>query len=292
VFLTDDWSYGYRSERIKQMIDATTGKLGVSDVTRMQFDNLNPLAESLVPVLLNAKATGRTAKAQALLRGWNYQQPADGRGSAAAAYFNAVWRHLLGRTFDELPADRTPDGGDRWFEVMHGLLADPSSPWWDVRATPQHETRDDIVAAAMRDASAELSRRLGDDPAKWRWGELHTITVRNQSFGESGIGPIEWLFNVGPAATSGGQSIVNATGWDARNGYQVDWVPSMRMAVDLSNLDSSRWIQLMGQSGHAFNAHYHDQFDLWRTGKTVPMRWNRATIRHEAVNELHLRPLP
>jgi penicillin amidase len=290
VFLTDDWSYGYRSERIKQLIDASTGKLGVSDVTRMQFDNLNPLAGSLVPVLLNAKATGRTAQAQALLRGWNFQQPAEGKGSAAAAYFNAVWRHLLARTFDELPSDRKPDGGDRWFEVMHGLLADPSSPWWDVRTTPQHETRDDIVAAAMRDASDELSRRLGTDPAKWRWGDLHTITVRNQSFGESGIGPIEWLFNVGPAATSGGQSIVNATGWDTRNGYQVDWVPSMRMAVDLSNLDSSRWIQLMGQSGHTFSAHYHDQFDLWRTGKTLPMRWNRATIRHEAADELKLRP--
>jgi penicillin amidase len=297
VFLTDDWSYGYRSERIKQMIDSAGGRLGVSDVTRMQFDNLNPLAESLVPVLLNARVSGRTAKAQALLRGWNYQQPAEGRpgtatarSSAAAAYFNAIWRHLLDRTFDELPADRKPDGGDRWFEVMHGLLADPSSPWWDVRATPQRETRDGIVAAAMRDASDELSHRLGTDPSQWRWGELHTITVRNQSFGTSGIGPIEWLFNVGPAATSGGQSIVNATGWDTRNGYQVDWVPSMRMAVDLSNLDSSRWIQLMGQSGHAFSAHYHDQFDLWRTGKTLPMRWNRATIRHEAANELRLRP--
>jgi len=98
------------------------------------------------------------------------------------------------------------------------------------------------------------------------------------------------MFNVGPVDTSGGQAIVNATGWDARNGYQVDWVPSMRMIVDLSNLDGSRWVQLTGESGHAFSAHYHDQLELWRTGRNLPMRWNRDAIVHESVDHLTLRP--
>jgi penicillin amidase len=75
-----------------------------------------------------------------------------------------------------------------------------------------------------------------------------------------------------------------------RAGYEVDWVPSMRMIVDLSNLDGSRWVQLMGQSGHAFSPHYSDQFELWRTGRTLPMRWDRATIAREARHELRLRP--
>ena len=51
----------------------------------------------------------------------------------------------------------------------------------------------------------------------------------------------------------------------------------MRMVVDLSDLDASRWIQLTGESGHAFSPHYHDQLDLWRTGQTLPMPWNEAT---------------
>jgi penicillin amidase len=293
-FLTSDWTYGYRSDRIKQMVDEA-GKLGVADVARMQMDNRNGMAPTLVPLLLGAKLSGRTAKAQALLAGWDYQQPADGaagsaaaKSSAAAAYYNAVWRHLLSRLFDELPADRKPDGGDRWFEVVRALVNDPASPWWAGNGKPQ--SREEVVAAAMRDAAAELSGRLGDDPAGWRWGALHQITVRNQTFGKSGIAPIEWLFNVGPAPASGGQSIVNATGWDVRAGYEVDWVPSMRMIVDLSNLDGSRWVQLMGQSGHAFSPHYSDQFELWRTGRTLPMRWDRATIAREARHELRLRP--
>ncbi|NJC83431.1 penicillin acylase family protein [Planosporangium mesophilum] len=296
-FLTDDWSYGYRAERINEMIGSAGSKISVADVSRMQMDNRNGMAPTLVPVLLKAQATGSVENARELLRGWDFQQPAEGepgtqeaRSSAAAAYYNAVWRHLLSRTFDELPAERRPDGEDRWFEVVRALLAEPASPWWDDRSTPVRESRDEIVAAAMRDAYDELSQRLGGDPASWRWGSVHEITVRNQTFGKSGIAPIEWLFNVGPAPTSGGGSIVNATGWDARVGYEVDWVPSMRMIVDMSNLDESRWIQLMGQSGHAFSPHYSDQFELWRTGGTLPMRWQRATIEREAAHTLTLQP--
>ena len=65
----------------------------------------------------------------------------------------------------------------------------------------------------------------------------------------------------------------------AGEGYEVDAVPSMRMIVNLANLDDSRWIQLTGNSGHAFHPNYADQFELWRTGQTLPMRWNRGGHR-------------
>ena len=64
----------------------------------------------------------------------------------------------------------------------------------------------------------------------------------------------------------------------------------MRMVVDLSSLDASRWINLTGASGHTFGPHYTDQFELWRTGKTLPMRWDPTTVRREAENTLTLRP--
>src|SRR5205814_2527458 len=284
-FLTDDWEYGYRAQRIADMITTAGHPLSVADVQRMQFDSRNGMAPTLVPALLTVPLTGRAARAQALLHGWDFQQPA---GSAAAAYYNAVWAHLLTRTFDELPRAHRPDGGDRWFEVVRALLPQPDSPWWDDRSTPAHESESDILATAMRDASDELGRRLGDDPSGWRWGALHRLTVRNQTFGKSGIGVVEWVFNADPVDAAGGPSIVNATGWNAAVGYEVDWVPSMRMVVDLSDLDASRWVQLTGESGHAFSAHYHDQLDLWRTGQTLPMQWSRRTIAHEAADRLTL----
>jgi penicillin amidase len=101
---------------------------------------------------------------------------------------------------------------------------------------------------------------------------------------------VEWLFNGDRVGVSGGNAIVNATGWSAAAGYQVDAVPSMRMIVDLSDLDGSRWIQLTGNSGHAFHRNYDDQFELWRTGRTLPMRWDRDAIAREAEYTLTLKP--
>jgi len=295
--LTNDWAYGYRSSRIADLIDTATrngGKLTVDAVQRMQFDNFNGFAGQIVPGLLNEPVP---AKAVDLLTGWDFQQPADGpagspqaHSSAAAAYFNAVYRHLLARTFDELPDGYRPEGGDRWWFVLLRLLNQENSPWWDDRSTPKVETRDDIVTAAMNDAADELTAKLGKDPGTWRWGRLHTLTLRNASFGTSGVGPVEWLFNYGPVAVSGGSSIVDATGWNPSAGYGVDAVPSMRMVVDLSNLDGSRWVQLTGESGHPFTDHYRDQFDLWRTGQLLPMRWSAAAVRAASTDTLVLQP--
>jgi penicillin G amidase len=295
--LTRDWDYGYRSQRIRDLIEQTVAagrQVDGETIRRMQFDNRNGLAPDLVPALLAAPASGAVARARDLLRGWDFQQPAQSpaASSAAAAFFNATWRNLIARTFDELPAELAPSGGPRWWEVVRGLLDQPNSPWWDERDTSTVETMSDELAAAMRDATTELTKRLGGDPGRWRWGDLHTLTLTNQTFGESGIAPIEWLFNRGPAGVSGGDAIVNATGWDASaaDPYAVDAVPSMRMIVDLSNLDGSRWIQLTGESGHAFSENYSDQFELWRTGENLPMRWDRATIERAATHVLVLRP--
>jgi penicillin amidase len=201
-----------------------------------------------------------------------------------------MYRHLLARTFDELPAGYRPDGGDRWWLVMLRLLNQEKSSWWDDRSTPRVETRDDIVTAAMADAADELTAKQGKDPAGWRWGRLHTLELENQTLGKSGIAPVEWLFNYGPVGVSGGGSIVDATGWDPQHGYEVDAVPSMRMVVDLSNLDGSRWVQLTGESGHAFTEHYRDQFDLWRTGQLLPMPWSEAAVGAATTEILSLQP--
>jgi penicillin amidase len=290
AFLTTDWDYGYRSQRIMDLIrDRTkTGKISAEDIRQIQFDNLNGFAPVVVDALKSVRGLPPAAQ---MLSTWDFQQPAD---SSAAALYNVFWRHLMMRTFDELPADHKPNGDDRWWEVMRSLLADPHSDWWDDRSTSTVEGRDDILVEAMDDAVGELTSKLGSDPAKWHWGDLHQLGLINQTFGTSGIAPVEWLFNRGPAAVSGGSSIVNATGWDA-NGpaddpYTVTAVPSMRMIVDLSNLDASRWVQLTGNSGHAFAANYDDQFDLWRTGQNLPMHWERASVQSDATHTLTLSP--
>jgi penicillin amidase len=285
--ITADWDYGYRSQRIRALVAAAGKDVDAADFEKIQADTYNANAARLAPELLAVTAPERLTPARNLLRRWDYSQPAE---SAAAAFFNATWRHLLQRTFDELPADAKPDGGGRWFEVMRGLLEKPSSPWWDDKRTADPESRDEVLVGAMDDAVRELTRRFGDNPEAWQWGKLHTLELRNPAFGASGVGAIEWLLNRGPYEVDGGGSIVNATGWNASRGYDVYWVPSMRMVVDLGDLDRSRWINLTGASGHTFHRDYTSQVELWRQGRTTPMRWKRSTIESDAEHHLTLKP--
>jgi penicillin amidase len=210
---------------------------------------------------------------------------------AAPALYNVFWRAVLARTFhDELPRDYWPDGGDAWFEIMRHLVQTPDSSWWDDKNTSTIEKRDDILSLAFSDAVTELEQILGKDSSRWMWGDLHTVTFHNQSLGTSGVGPIEAIFNRGPYRTSGGNSIVNATSWDATitdtvKTYQVSWLPSERMIVDLSNLPVSLSVNTTGESGHAFNSHYDDQVDLWRN-----ILWDQQQVEAAAKAHLALTP--
>ncbi|WP_432941468.1 penicillin acylase family protein [Kribbella sp. CA-253562] len=274
--LTNDWDYGYRSQQILERIQAA-GKLDVAAMSSIQLDTKNRNAEMLVPYLLRIGIPDDFDKqGQDTLKGWDFTQPAD---SAPAAYFNIVWRNLLADTFhDQLPEAVWPDGGSRWFEVMRNLVRQPNNSWWDDLRTPQRESRDDIMREALVQARAEITTKMAREPSNWQWGRLHKLTLTNQTLGTSGIGVVEKLFNRGPYELGGGSSVVNATGWDASEGYGVTATPSMRMVVDLSDFDKSRWINLTGVSGHAFTDNYTDQTDLWVKGETLPWAFSKGAV--------------
>ena len=101
---------------------------------------------------------------------------------------------------------------------------------------------------------------------------------------------IKDIFNRGPFPTAGGSSIVNANAWSSIDGYEVNWLVSERLIMDLSDWDRSIWINTTGQSGHAYHPHYIDMADSWRLVKYVPQYWQRSSI--EADVEGHLRLVP
>jgi penicillin amidase len=255
----------------------------------MQGDSFDANGPTYVPILLQlAELSDRETQAQILLKDWDYQNRAD---SAPAAVFNAFWRHLLQNTFnDDLPEERYfPDGGSRWNEIMRHM--DDSSAWWDDRTTTDvRETRDDIIRKSFEQGVDELEDIFGRDPAKWQWGEMHTSTFRNGTLGESGVPPIEALFNRGPFPTSGGDSIVNATGWSVKDGYETNWLPSMRMIVDLGDLNNSVTVHTTGQSGHAYHPHYADMAPLWANIEYYSMLWDEEAVTANTAGHLVLTP--
>jgi penicillin amidase len=174
--------------------------------------------------------------------------------------------------------------------LLDELLDEPDDPWWDDTTTPEVEDRDTILEAALVDAEQELTELLGDDLDAWTWGALHELDLTHGTLGESGIGLVESLFNRGPVETGGSGSVVDATGWSPEEGYGVTWVPSMRMVVDTGAPDDARWINLTGNSGHAFHPNYSDMAPLWAANETVPWPGSPEAVEDAAVATLELVP--
>jgi penicillin amidase len=135
-----------------------------------------------------------------------------------------------------------------------------------------------------------MEKTLGKDTSKWKWGDLHTATFRNGTLGESGVSLIEDLFNRGPFPTGGGKSIVNATSWSTIDGYFVSDLPSMRMIVDLGNLNNSVTVHTTGQSGHAYSEHYDDMAPLWANWEYYSMWWEQESVIEDSEGHLKLVP--
>ncbi len=284
-----DTAEGYRSQRILDLLSARR-TWSVDDLTRLQTDTLHPMAEVLVPLLVDTPLpTDYADDGQQLLLDWDGTQPPD---SGAAAYFNVVWRNLLELTFDDqLPHDVQPAGGERWFLVVTRLLDEPRSRWWDdVTTDGVRETRDEIISTAMVRARQELTSTQTRDSDEWTWGAAHELDLVNPTLGESGNGLVESLFNRGTYDVGGGSGVVDANAWDAAAGYEVTAVASMRMVVPMDDLDAARWITYGGVSGHAFSDHYNDQTETWLAGGTLAWPFGVDAVEAAAQERLLLSP--
>jgi penicillin amidase len=287
----DGYDYGFRADRIVDLIEAGRGNIDIAYFQMMQADAHDASAETYVPLLLALDAKWfkpNEAIAFDALKNWDYQAKVESQG---AAVYAAFWRTLLKNTFnDELPEEYWADGGDRWFEVMRRISAD--SAWWDDISTAETvETREFILSKSFVEGVTELEQTLGDDPAKWTWGGLHTSTFAHGSLGTSASpGFIQSLFNRGPFATNGGKSMINNTSWNSVRGYEVTNLPSYRAIYDFSNFSNSLAIHTTGQSGHAYHPHYIDMAPMWANVEYLPLLWTREAITADAEGHLILTP--
>jgi penicillin amidase len=287
--IADTWDYGFRAQRILDMINGASGPLDIAAYQHMQGDDMNlgalPIVSGLAQVNLG---DAHLNELRDLLASWDGQQTLD---SAPAALFNAFWKQLLADTFrDELPETYWPEAGSgsSWYEVMGNLMDDPQNPWWDDTATDPVEFRNDILIRAFTDAVAELEDKLGKDSSMWAWGDLHTITFEHALM--SNFPVINSLFNRGPFPIAGGNSIVNATSWGGSEDYSMTSGVSKRTIMDLSNWEDSLQIATVGQSGHAYNPHYADIAPLWAAIQYLPMHWDLDAIDAAASDHLELKP--
>ena len=161
--------------------------------------------------------------------------------------------------------------------------------WCDDITTPATEDCTATVSAAFAIAIGELVERLGDDPAAWRWGDLHVAR-----FEHSLLRRIPILRNLVAVTlpTSGGDFTINrgtprTTG---ENPFTHVHGAGLRAIFDLSNLDNSRLMIATGQSGHIRSKFYADTTSGWRDGRYLVLKGDRAALRKATTGELTLLP--
>lgn len=298
-YLTTEWDSGYRAQRIADLLAThmEAGPLTSQTMSEIQYDSYNSFADTLVPYLMDVDLGGSEfyTEPRELLGTWDRTAPVgDGVQGSGAMYFYAVWAQLLNLTVDdEMPLDAYATGNSRSMLMISNLLESPDDKWWDDTRTPGVvESRDQILEQALVQARLQLTQDISKDTGDWQWGRLHEVTLAHEVLGDPSVpGIVQSIFNGGTYATPGGSALVNANNWDAGTGeFAVTSGPSMRMVVDLADLDASTWVNQTGNSGHVFNDNYDDQTQAWIDGETYPWAYSRDSVEASQENVLTLIP--
>jgi penicillin amidase len=285
--ISNSWSAPFRYQRIKQMLEAKE-KHSVADFARMQGDTYSIFSEVVIKLLGEVKSTDADVTwAIDQLRRWDRHVRRD---SLPAALYETLLTKLAKNTFADELGDlykdfaRTFNGG---YSALYDIMGKPNARWWDDVTTPAKETRADIFAKSLKEAIQELDDRLGDDREEdWRWGALHPV-VFPHTLGQ--YKPLDQLFNFS-VDYEGDVDTVNRGTYSFTQPYNVRGLASLRMVVDLSDLNKSLIVITTGQSGIIGNSHYRDLTDKWASGQYATMLFDDALIRKQAEGTLIIVP--
>jgi penicillin amidase len=309
-FIGDEWDPGYRAARITQLLAGIPGKVKVDDMKAIETDTQVLRADAMIPALLALNPRPGSADGQALLdriRQWDRKCDVDSYGCAAyMAVEVALQRAIFDDDLGVLARDYvgTPFG---WRALITALQT-PSSPWWDLTVQGQDTSHDPagLASAAIDGAAADLRKSFGD-PASWTWGRLHQVTFKEGTLGSSGILPLELYFDPSARAVAGADGTIDNNYYQVSRAYpdpadpnakpvglgelfSVTNGPSLRLLVDMSDLDAAQIVITTGQSGNPFAGHYGDMISLWATGQTVALPFSPGNVAASAVETLTLTP--
>lgn len=270
------WEPPYRARRIADLIEEG-GPCSPEAFRRIHGDVYSGQADALVRGLIGEApdrfADPRARQAARRLVGWDRRMTAE---SGEAALFHAFYRRLLGDVIRPWMDRARPGLFEAYFSAFHlgvggadRVLASRDGPWWG-------GDRDRAVGFALAGAVADLSARLGPDPAAWRWGDLHPLVFRHLLGG--GRGRLARLFarllrwNRGPYPHPGDGMTVNLAAFTLTRPFDPALGPSYRQIIDLASPEGSCWIVAGGISGDPRSPHYDDQLGLWLRGEYLPLR--------------------
>ena len=260
-----------RIDRIREMLEAKE-KLSVEDFTAIQTDFRSKLPERILPHIfpLLEEYGGLEEKGKLVvnrLKTWDYVMAP---GSMEASVFENLYRKII----ENLVRDDLSEEVFRQFmdnrlineNFLLNILHNTSSPWVDIRQTPEKETFHDIVAMSFHETLDELTIKISPDPEQWRWDNLLSFTLKHP------LGSVNLLnkvlkLNRGPFRVGGSYHTVSPFSYSFIDPFRVTEGASQRHVYDLSNWSLSKTVIPTGNSGVPSSPHYCDQTELYLNGQ-------------------------
>ncbi len=266
----------YRAERIYALLTGRS-KWKTAAMLGVQTDVYSSFAQFIARRVVEAYshhggAGGDNADAVALLRSW------DGRMTKGAAPLIAIltYDHLRQAMAEVAsPGNAILYGGREARgaaymaapQIVEDLLRNRQPGWFD--------DYDKLVLRCFQDALDEGRRLEGRDLTKWDYEWYNELAIDHPVVSHFPL--VGSYFNIGPVPHEGSPVTVEQT--THRLG------PSMRTAVDLSDLDKSYMNIVVGQSGQVLSSHYKDQWDAYYSGRSFPMQFNKVDAKETLVFE-------
>jgi len=275
------WSESYRADRINEVL-AQNRKFSIGDMMQLQADYLSVPARTLVPLLSSIQSADKaTENARQMLLKWNFIMD---KNSVEAAIYKA-WE------------DRLQDNIRPLFIPSNALDLVTSLPLdkvidWILTARPEFgpnsvTARDEFLLKSLKDALADLTKKLGSDIKKWQYGQpaYHHVLIKHPLSNAVDAATRKKL-EVGPLPRSGYGSTPGMTG----DGDNQTHGATFRIAVDTEDWDKSMFTNAPGQSGDPNNPFYRNLFPLWANDKHFPVYFSRNLVEKSAFERVTLNP--
>lgn len=301
-YITHEWLNGYRAQRIRDLL-TSKGRLSLSDMATIQVDQYSLPAEAIVPHILSvAPRTQLAVQAQEILRTWNYVLAPTSSGAAIYATFLHKLEHIIFATIlgdDEDLLNGYLGVGTTLLAITNGyssrnkplmirLLNEQDDSWFADSALPNGpRTWTEALLSTFEATLDELQGKLGHDPRRWQYGQIHKMTY-SHPLGRAR--PLDKIFNRGPYPVGGDIDTINMGAVSPAEPETVITVPSFRQIANLADLSASLSIHAPGQSGHPGSKHYDDFIQPWRNGEHHPMLFDHEIIDEQATGKLKMIP--
>jgi penicillin amidase len=264
----------YRANQIRALLGSRQ-KWKAEDMLSVETDIYSTFDSFLAQQVVAAYDAQKTKPANPqmqeaidVLRAWKGQML---KGTAAPMIASLLYDQIR-KQIAERAATGTGEAYTNFMapSVVEKLLRERPAGWF-----PDYDA---LLLRCLTGALEAGQKIQGSRVSRWDYGQYMSLEIVNPVEGHLPL--VGRFFDIGPVSMSGAGTTVKQ--------YTRRLGPSLRMIVDLGDLEHSFANLATGESGQVLSSHYKDQWDAYYAGRSFPMQYGKV----DAKDVLVIKPQP